>query len=144
MPSRRSPRATAPAIRGSSSASSTRMPAIVGARDEGGLKWRLSGADGRGARLGCEPTIPQGGPVSAGPRLRRTLALALAGGTLAVGVPAALAAGGGSDAGSSGSAAPETRFVQDEQQQPEGQVQPGDCPEKDGSDGSSDSRSDAT
>ena len=70
-------------------------------------------------------------------RIRRTIALALAGGTLAVGVPAALAAGGGSDAGGSDSAAPSTRFVQDDQQ-PDGQSRPDhDCPERDGDDGGS-------
>src|SRR5215218_264209 len=136
MPSRRRPRATAPAIRGSSSATSTRMRAIVGARDEGALKSRLSGADARPARLGREPSIPQGGSVSAKTRMRRTLALALAGGTLAVGVPAALAAGGGSEAGSSGSGAPASGFVQDEQQQQPDQSRPGhDCPERDGAQG---------
>jgi hypothetical protein len=105
---------------------------MLGAGDERGLKLRLSGADARGARLGCEPSNPQGGPVSARTRIRRTLALALAGGTLAVGVPAALAAGGGSDAGSSDSGAPASRFVQDEQQ-PGDQSRPDhDCPERDG------------
>ena len=68
-------------------------------------------------------------------RIRRTLALALAGGTLAIGVPAALAAGGGADAGGSDAAAPSTRFVQDEQQ-PDDQGRPGhDCPERDGNGG---------
>jgi hypothetical protein len=76
--------------------------------------------------------------VSARTRIRRTLALALAGGTLAVGVPAALAAGGGSEGGSSDSGAPATRFVQEEQP-PDGQSRPDhDCPERDGG-GSSDS-----
>ena len=72
-------------------------------------------------------------------KLRRTLALALAGGTLAIGVPAALAAGGSDSGTSSDSGVPATRLVQDEQQQPdrpngEGQQNgPGhDCPEHDG------------
>ena len=75
--------------------------------------------------------------MSARTRIRRTLALALAGGTLAVGVPAALAAGGGSDTGGSDSGAPATRFVQ-EDQRPDGQNRPDhDCPERDGGGGSS-------
>jgi hypothetical protein len=80
--------------------------------------------------------------VSPNTKLRRTLALALAGGSLAIGVPAALAAGGSDSGTSSDSGAPATRLVQDEQQQPdrpngEGQQNgPGhDCPERDGAQG---------
>ena len=63
------------------------------------------------------------------PKLKRTLALALAGGTLAIGVPAALAAGG-SDAGSGSTAAPSTQIQnQDQQQRPGGRE---DCPEHEG------------
>jgi hypothetical protein len=62
------------------------------------------------------------------PKLKRTLALALAGGTLAIGVPAALAAGGGGDNGS-GTAAPSTQ-IQDQQQQQ--RPDRDDCPEKGG------------
>jgi hypothetical protein len=83
--------------------------------------------------------------VSPNTRLRRTLALALAGGSLAIGVPAALAAGGSDSGTSSDSGAPATRLVQDEQQQPdrpngEGQQNgPGhDCPEHDGAQGEGD------
>jgi len=94
-------------------------------------------------------------PVSARTRIRRTAVLALAGGTLAIGVPAALAAGGGSDAGGSDSGAPATRFVQDEQQQQQEQEDQQDrqnrpdhdCPERDGGNsgsGSSDSGADAS
>jgi hypothetical protein len=79
--------------------------------------------------------------VSPNTKLRRTLALVLAGGSLAIGVPAALAAGG-SDSGSSDSGAPAGGFVQDEQQRPDrqdgqgGQNRPdGDCPEHDGAQG---------
>jgi hypothetical protein len=80
--------------------------------------------------------------VSPKTKLRRTLALALAGGSLAIGVPAALGAGGsdggnatsGSDAG-----APAGRLVQDDQGR---QDRPGhDCPERDGA-GSGSSNSD--
>jgi hypothetical protein len=66
-------------------------------------------------------------------KLKRTLALALAGGALAIGVPAALAAGGGDNATSMQPSAP--AFIQDEgeQNRPDrGQGGPGDCPEKDG------------
>jgi hypothetical protein len=68
-------------------------------------------------------------------KLRRTLALVLAGGSLAIGVPAALAAGGGDDAGSAGGAAtaPAPGFVQDEQQPQERPDH--DCPERGGDDG---------
>jgi hypothetical protein len=70
------------------------------------------------------------------PKLKRTLALALAGGSLAIGVPAALAAGGGEDPGTGSTSAPPS-FIQDEQQQPD-QARPDreDCPEKDGAQGS--------
>jgi hypothetical protein len=70
------------------------------------------------------------------PKLKRTLALALAGGSLAIGVPAALAAGGGDDAGAGSTNAPPA-FIQEGQQQPD-QARPdrGDCPEKDGARGS--------
>jgi len=65
-------------------------------------------------------------------KLKRTLALALAGGSLAIGVPAALASGGG-DAGDAGAPTPSSSFIQDEQQQPD-RARPDreDCPEKDG------------
>jgi hypothetical protein len=68
-------------------------------------------------------------------KLRRTLALLLAGGSLAIGVPAALAAGGGDDSGSAGGAAtaPAPGFVQDKQQQPDRPRE--DCPERDGNGG---------
>jgi hypothetical protein len=66
--------------------------------------------------------------MSATTKLRRTLALVLAGGSLAIGVPAALAAGGD---GGEGAAAPNTGFVQDEQSE---QGRPDrDCPERGGS-----------
>ena len=66
------------------------------------------------------------------PKLKRTLALALAGGTLAIGVPAALAAGGGDDTAGGSTGAPPA-LIQDQQQQPD-QARPDrdDCPEKDG------------
>src|SRR4051794_19571131 len=64
-------------------------------------------------------------------KLRRTLALALAAGSLAIGVPAALAATSGDDAApatSSGAATP--GFIQDA---PEGgRAHRGDCPEHGG------------
>jgi hypothetical protein len=66
-------------------------------------------------------------------KLKRTLALALAGGSLAIGVPAALAAGGGDDPGSTST--PST-FIQEEQQAPENaRPDRDDCPEKDGAQG---------
>jgi hypothetical protein len=70
------------------------------------------------------------------PKLKRTLALVLAGGSLAIGVPAALAAGGG-DAGTTGGTTSAPSFIQDEQQQQPDQARPdrGDCPEKDGAQG---------
>jgi hypothetical protein len=76
-------------------------------------------------------------------KLKRTLALALAGGALAIGVPAALAAGsgGGEDTTTQPSG---PAFIQDEggqnpqdrgdQTRPDGGG-PGDCPEKDGQQG---------
>ena len=74
--------------------------------------------------------------MSASTKLRRTLALALAGGSLAIGVPAALAATGGDDAApaSSTDAAPPA-FVQDGQEQARPDRE--DCPERDGSGGGS-------
>jgi len=71
--------------------------------------------------------------VSPNPTLRRWLVLALAGGSLAIGVPAALAAGGSDTASGSGSgSAPAAvdRFVQDEQPSTPDRD---DCPEHDGS-----------
>jgi len=70
-------------------------------------------------------------PVPSTDRLRRPLILLLAGGSLAVGVPAALAAGGGGDA----PAGPTTTTpVQQEQQ--DRQERPGDdCPEHEGEGG---------
>jgi hypothetical protein len=83
--------------------------------------------------------------VSPNTKLRRTLALALAGGSLAIGVPAALAAGGSDSGTSSDSGAPAPGFVQDEQQRPDRpngespQNGPGhDCPERDGAQGEGD------
>jgi hypothetical protein len=68
--------------------------------------------------------------MSVSTKLRRTLALVLAGGSLAIGVPAALAAGGG---GGEGAAAPDTGFVQDEQRE---RSRPDhDCPERGGDEG---------
>jgi hypothetical protein len=69
------------------------------------------------------------------PKLKRTLALALAGGSLAIGVPAALAAGGGDDADAGSTSAPPA-FIQEGQPQPD-QARPDrdDCPEKDGPQG---------
>jgi hypothetical protein len=65
--------------------------------------------------------------VSPKSKLPRTLALALAGGSLAIGVPAALAAGGADPV------APAGRLVQDEPQRGDGQNRPDhDCPERDG------------
>jgi hypothetical protein len=66
-------------------------------------------------------------------KLKRTFALVLAGGALAIGVPAALAAGDGGDAGTNSPSTPS--FIQDEggqnrQDRPDDRR--GDCPEKDG------------
>jgi hypothetical protein len=62
---------------------------------------------------------------------KTTLALLLAGGSLAIGVPAALAAGGGD--GGDGNTTPEAGFVQDDRS---GQARPDhDCPERGGNDG---------
>jgi hypothetical protein len=74
-------------------------------------------------------------------KLKRTLALALAGGSLAIGVPAALAAGGG-DGNTTGGQDSGPAFIQNEgegqQQRPDrGSGGPGDCPEKDGGQGGS-------
>jgi hypothetical protein len=68
--------------------------------------------------------------VSSTTKLRRGLVLALAGGSLAIGVPAALAAGGGDAAGDGGSRSGPAyqRFAQDEQAAPDRR----DCPERDG------------
>jgi hypothetical protein len=63
-------------------------------------------------------------------KLKRTLALALAGGSLAIGVPAAIAASGG-DGGDD--RAPASTFIQDEGQQSRPDRE--DCPEKDGRSG---------
>jgi hypothetical protein len=64
-------------------------------------------------------------------KLKRTLALALAGGSLAIAVPAALAAGGDGETGANQNA-PST-FIQDEQQQQRPDRE--DCPEKGGDGG---------
>jgi hypothetical protein len=72
--------------------------------------------------------------VSASTRLKRTLALALAGGSLAIGVPAALAASSGG--GDAAPAAPTSTFIQDEQDQARPDRE--DCPEKDGAQGGGD------
>ncbi|HWT25384.1 MAG TPA: hypothetical protein VN213_17910 [Solirubrobacteraceae bacterium] len=73
-------------------------------------------------------------PVSPTPRIRRALVLALAGGSLAIGVPAALAAGGSDDAATTRSATPSfEQFVQQQQDRP-GR---GDCPDRDGGGSSS-------
>jgi hypothetical protein len=76
--------------------------------------------------------------VPATPQLRRALVLALTGGSLAVGVPVALAASNGGDAApASSSGAP--AFIQEESQpgsaqDDQGGARPdrGDCPEHDG------------
>jgi hypothetical protein len=69
------------------------------------------------------------------PKLKRTLALALTGGALAIGVPAALAAGGGgSDAGTGPTAAPST-LIQDQQRPDNARPDGDDCPEKGGDQG---------
>ena len=67
-------------------------------------------------------------------KLKRGLALALAGGSLAIGVPAALAASGGGDDAASMAPADAPAFIQDAQNG-EGQARPNgeDCPERDGS-----------
>jgi len=66
--------------------------------------------------------------VSTSITLKRTLAIALAGGSLAIGVPAALGASGGGDAGST--TAPSSTLIQDEQDGT--QQNRDDCPERDG------------
>jgi hypothetical protein len=65
-------------------------------------------------------------------KLKRTLALALAGGALAIGVPAALAAGGSDEPSTqpSGPAFIQDDGAQDRQDRSDGPR--GDCPEKDG------------
>jgi hypothetical protein len=80
--------------------------------------------------------------VSTNSKFRRTLALVLAGGSLAIGVPAALAAGGGDGSDAGGAAtAPAPGFVQDEQQNRPDR----DCPERGGDQGDGGgSSSDAT
>jgi hypothetical protein len=72
-------------------------------------------------------------------KLKRTLALALAGGALAIGVPAALAAGGGDEPSTqpSGPALIQDQGGQDRQDRGDGRR--GDCPEKNGQGGSSES-----
>jgi hypothetical protein len=110
------------------------MAGMVGARDEGAIKRSLSGSDDAAASLGFAMSNPhRGGPMSPDKKLRRTLAVLLAGGSLAIGVPAALAAGGddAGSAGAAGSAAPSSGFVQDEQQRPQ-QPNGEDCPERGG------------
>jgi hypothetical protein len=67
-------------------------------------------------------------------KLRRTLALVLAGGSLAIGVPAALAAGGGDSGADAVGGAPDAGFVQDDRS---GQARPDDCPERGGDQGGS-------
>jgi hypothetical protein len=62
-------------------------------------------------------------------KLKRTLALALAGGSLAIAVPAALGASGDGDAGQ----APASTLIQDQQDQ--GRPDREDCPEKHGAQG---------
>src|SRR5215204_2955439 len=59
----------------------------------------LSGPDEAGASLGrAQPSTRQEERSMSSTKLKRTLALTLAGGSLAIGVPAALAASGGGDA----------------------------------------------
>ena len=67
-------------------------------------------------------------------KLKRTLALALAGGSLAIAVPAALGASGDGDAGQ----APASTLIQDQQDQ--GRPDREDCPEKHGAQGGDDSQ----
>lgn len=75
--------------------------------------------------------------MSSKTKLRRTLVLALAGGSLAIGVPAALGAGGSDP----GAPAPATRSVQNDQSP---QDRPDhDCPERDGAQGSGSANPDA-
>jgi len=68
--------------------------------------------------------------VSATTKVKRALALALAGGSLAVGVPAALAASGGGD---DADQAPTSTLIQEEQDQ--ARPDRDDCPERDGAQG---------
>jgi hypothetical protein len=65
-------------------------------------------------------------------KLKRTLALALAGGSLAIGVPAALAAGGGDDSTTSGQQSGPALIQNEGQQDRQDRPDRGDCPEKDG------------
>jgi hypothetical protein len=65
--------------------------------------------------------------------LKRTLALALAGGSLAIGVPVALAGTGGGDAAPASGSAPASGFIQEEGQHDRPDRE--DCPERDGRDG---------
>ena len=62
-------------------------------------------------------------------KLRRTLALVLAGGSLAIGVPAALAGSGGDGSDADPGRAPAT-LIQQEGEQPRPDRE--DCPERDG------------
>ena len=71
------------------------------------------------------------------PSTRRRIALLLAGGTLAVGVPAAVASAGGDAAPAAGGDAPATEFIQ---QEPRSDAERKDCPERDGSGGGSGSQ----
>jgi hypothetical protein len=73
--------------------------------------------------------------VTPSTKLRRAIVVLLAGGSLAVGVPAALAATGGNDtpAGAGGSGQTLEQFIQDQQGTPGRD----DCPERDGSQGGS-------
>jgi len=78
--------------------------------------------------------------VSASTKLKRTLALALAGGSLAIGVPAALAATGGDDAAPA--PAPASTFIQDEQDR--ARPDRDDCPERDGAQRGAESQDSST
>ena len=71
--------------------------------------------------------------MPASPKLRRALALTLAGGSLAIGVPAALAATGGGDAApASSSGASDPAFIQDAPNGHGGRADREDCPEHGG------------
>jgi hypothetical protein len=71
--------------------------------------------------------------VTPSTKLRRAIVVLLAGGSLAVGVPAALAATGGNDTPAGGGGQTLEQFIQDQQ----GTPNRGDCPERDGSQGGS-------
>ena len=71
-------------------------------------------------------------------KLKRILALTLAGGSLAIAVPAALAAGGDGDA----APAPASTFIQDDGDRARPDRE--DCPEKDGAQGDSAQQGSAT